>query len=35
MKITWYGHSCFKIESPAGSIVFDPYADESSPLPLD
>lgn len=27
MKITYYGHSCFKIESPAGSIVFDPYAD--------
>ena len=28
MKITYYGHSCFKIESPAGSIVgSDPYAD--------
>lgn len=26
MLITWYGHSCFKIESTEGSIVFDPYA---------
>ena len=26
MKITWYGHSCFKVESKEGSIVFDPYA---------
>lgn len=25
MKITWYGHSCFKIESEAGSVIFDPY----------
>lgn len=27
MKITWYGHSCFRIESEAGTVVFDPYAD--------
>lgn len=26
MLITWYGHSCFKIESTEGSIIFDPYA---------
>lgn len=26
MKITWYGHSCFKVESKDGSAVFDPYA---------
>lgn len=31
MKITWYGHSCFKIESEYGSAVFDPYADGSVP----
>ncbi|MBQ0065114.1 MAG: MBL fold metallo-hydrolase [Firmicutes bacterium] len=27
MKITWLGHSCFKIESKNGSIILDPYAD--------
>lgn len=27
MKLTWYGHSCFMIESRAGRVVFDPYAD--------
>lgn len=26
MKIIWYGHSCFKLESREGSVVFDPYA---------
>ena len=26
MKLTWYGHSCFMLESSAGSVVFDPYA---------
>ena len=26
MNITWYGHSCFKVESAEGSVVFDPYA---------
>ncbi len=25
MTLTWYGHSCFKLESAQGSIVFDPY----------
>ncbi|NCC69739.1 MAG: metal-dependent hydrolase, partial [Clostridia bacterium] len=25
MKITWYGHACFKIEAPEGSVVIDPY----------
>ncbi|MEA5135658.1 MAG: MBL fold metallo-hydrolase [Candidatus Fimivivens sp.] len=25
MKITWYGHSCFKVETDQGSVVFDPY----------
>ena len=31
MKLTWYGHSCFMIESRAGRVVFDPYADGSVP----
>jgi L-ascorbate metabolism protein UlaG (beta-lactamase superfamily) len=31
MKITWCGHSCFKIESPSGSIVIDPYTKGSVP----
>lgn len=29
--ITYYGHSCFKIEAMGSSIVFDPYADGSVP----
>lgn len=31
MKLTWYGHSCFLLESGEGSIVFDPYAPLSVP----
>ncbi len=31
MKITWYGHSCFLVESAEGSLVFDPYAPGSVP----
>lgn len=31
MKLTWYGHSCFKLESTCGSIVFDPYSPGSVP----
>lgn len=26
MKLTWYGHACFKLEAECGSVVFDPYA---------
>ena len=29
MKITWIGHSCFKIESNDYSLVIDPYEDGS------
>ena len=25
MKLTWYGHACFKLETADGSVVFDPY----------
>jgi len=37
MKITWYGHSCFRLESADGTIVFDPSENGRvpgySPLP--
>ncbi len=38
MLITWYGHSCFKLESDSGSVVLDPYSNGSVPgltLPRD
>ena len=25
MKLTWYGHSCFKVEAGGATILFDPY----------
>ncbi len=31
MRLTWYGHSCFLMETEGGSIVFDPYAPGSVP----
>ena len=31
MKITWIGHSCFKIEEGGYRIVIDPYEDKSVP----
>ncbi len=31
MKITWYGHSCFLVETGSGSAVLDPYAPGSVP----
>lgn len=31
MKITWYGHSCFAVESGEGTLVLDPYSDGSVP----
>ena len=31
MNITWYGHSCFKIDDGASSVVFDPYSPGSVP----
>lgn len=31
MKLTWYGHSCFKLENDNTSVVFDPYAPGSVP----
>ena len=36
MKITYLGHSCFKIESQDYSIVLDPYQDGKVPgyLPI-
>lgn len=29
MKITWIGHSCFKIESKGYAVILDPYKDGS------
>lgn len=31
MKITWIGHSCFRIESNGYSVITDPYEDGSVP----
>ena len=31
MLLTWYGHSCFQLESAEGSLVLDPYADGAVP----
>lgn len=31
MKLTWYGHACFLVETAEGSVVFDPYAPGSVP----
>ena len=31
MKLTWYGHACFLLETAEGSAVFDPYAPGSVP----
>lgn len=31
MKITWIGHSCFKVEHKGAAIVVDPYAPGSVP----
>ncbi len=31
MKITWIGHSCFRLEKDGYSIVIDPYEDGSIP----
>ena len=31
MKLTWLGHSCFKVEKGAFIVILDPYADGSVP----
>lgn len=31
MTLTWYGHSCFMLDSPWGTAVFDPYEPDSVP----
>ena len=31
MKLSWYGHACFYLETKEGSAVFDPYAPGSVP----
>lgn len=31
MRITWLGHSCFRLESGGSSLVLDPYSDGAVP----
>lgn len=31
MRITWLGHSCFRVETKGYTIILDPYADGSVP----
>lgn len=31
MKVTWLGHSCFKVEKDGFSVILDPYQDGSVP----
>ncbi len=31
MKLTWIGHSCFRIEKDGYAVILDPYADGSVP----
>ncbi len=31
MKLVWHGHSCFTVETDAGTVVFDPYEDNAVP----
>lgn len=31
MKLTWIGHSCFKVESQGYTIILDPYEDHAVP----
>ena len=31
MKLTWHGHSCFALETAAGTLVLDPYLDHYVP----
>jgi L-ascorbate metabolism protein UlaG (beta-lactamase superfamily) len=30
MRITWYGHACFRLETESVSVVTDPYSPEAS-----
>ena len=31
MKLTWIGHSCFKLESNGYTLILDPYEDNYVP----
>lgn len=31
MKLTWIGHSCFKLEEGEYTVIFDPYGDTAVP----
>lgn len=32
MKLIWYGHSCFVVQTAEGSAAFDPYIDGMVPV---
>jgi len=32
IRITWYGHACFRLETPLASLVTDPYTPERAGL---
>jgi len=32
IRITWYGHACFRLEAPGVSLVTDPYTPEGAGL---
>lgn len=34
MKVTWYGHSCFWIESSAGTVAIDPFLTGNPAAPV-
>ena len=31
MKLTWLGHSCFKIEENGFTLILDPYSNDTVP----
>jgi L-ascorbate metabolism protein UlaG (beta-lactamase superfamily) len=33
-SITWYGHSCFALETDAGAVLVDPFLDDSPVAPM-
>ena len=35
MKITWYGHSCFRLDIPGAAILIDPFLTGNPVCPVD
>jgi len=34
MRLTWFGHSCFLLETPAARFLFDPFLDDNPASPI-